>query len=291
MGNNIVMEQRVFLYRLALPIMWVLTLWVMLKKTLFGFCGVKFKVNTVWFDGLGRYNAAIKEGVASWRALDIIYTYFKQEDKTPVDSFWIGMVNAQAVRNRLKIVTEEIYQLGKSIAKERGQDVRIFSIACGSAQAVIEVLSRLKAEGIPASALLTDIDESALKYAQRLAASYGVSDCVSVAQSPASKMYRFAEEFKPNVIEMVGLMDYLPHKQAVQIVRRIHRALGQVGGFFITCNIRDNPEKHFLKWVINWEMIYRAPAELTSVITEAGFDTLRIFYEPLKVHGIVIAER
>lgn len=285
------MERQVLLYRLALPLMWALTLWVMLKKTLLGLWGAKLKVNTMWFDGLGQYNAAIKKGVASWRALDIIYNYFEGGEKTPVDSFWIGMVNAQAVRNRLKIVTEEIHQLSLRVAKERGQEVRIFSIACGSAQAVVEVLARLKAEGVIARALLTDVDESALQYAQGLAVSYGVGDQVSVAQASASKMYRLAEEFQPNIVEMVGLMDYLSHKQAVQIVKRVHRALWHTGGFFITCNVRNNPEKHFLKWVINWEMVYRSPAELSSVITEAGFDTLRIFYEPHKVHGIVVAER
>lgn len=271
--------------------MWVLTLWVIFKKKLFNFFGATPHVNTMWFDGLGQYNAAIKEGVASWRALDIIYNYFERGEKTPVDSFWIGMVNAQAVRNRLKMVTAEIYQLSLCIAKEREQEVRIFSIACGSAQAVVEALARLKADGIIARALLTDIDESALQYAQRLATSYGVDDQVSVVQSPASKMFRLMEEFQPNIVEMVGLMDYLPHKQAVRIAKQIYRGLGHTGGFFIAANIRNNPERYFLKWVIDWDMIYRSPVELASVIGEAGFDTLRIFYEPHKVHGIVVAER
>ena len=284
------MERQVLLYRLVLPLMWVLTFWVMLKKTLVGFLGLKLKVNTFWVDGLSPSSAAIKEGAASWRSLDVIYN-FDAHKGNAMDLFWLGIINAQAVRNRLKMVTKEIYQLSLCIAKERKQEIRIFSIACGSAQAVVEVLARLKAEGIIARALLTDIDETALQYAQRLATSYGVGDQVSVAQSSASKMYRLAEEFQPTIVEMVGLMDYLPHKQAVQIVRRIHRALGHTGGFFITCNVRNNPEKHFLKWVVDWEMIYRSPIELASIITDAGFDTLRIFYEPHKVHGIVVAER
>ena len=288
--NNMVMERQVLLYRLVLPLMWVLTFWVMLKKTLVGFLGLKLKVNTFWVDGLSPSSAAIKEGAASWRSLDVIYN-FDAHKGNAMDLFWLGIINAQAVRNRLKMVTKEIYQLSLCIAKERKQEIRIFSIACGSAQAVVEVLARLKAEGIIARALLTDIDETALQYAQRLATSYGVGDQVSVAQSSASKMYRLAEEFQPTIVEMVGLMDYLPHKQAVQIVRRIHRALGHTGGFFITCNVRNNPEKHFLKWVCDWEMIYRSPIELASIITDAGFDTLRIFYEPHKVHGIVVAER
>lgn len=284
------MERQVLLYRLALPLMWVLTLWVMLKKKLFGFLGATPQVNTMWFDGLVRLDATVKGGVASWRTLDVIYNP-DQHEINSIDSFWLGMVNAQAVRNRLKIVIEEIHQLSLRVAKERGQEVRIFSIACGSAQAVVEVLARLKAEGIIAHALLTDVDESALQYAQGLAVSYGVGGQVSVAQAPASKMYRLAEEFQPNIVEMVGLMDYLPHKQAVQIVKRIHRALGHTGGFFIAANIRNNPERYFVKWVIDWNMVYRSPVEIASVVVEAGFDAFRIFYEPHKVHGIVVAER
>lgn len=284
-----VMERNVILYRLALPVMWVLTLWVMFKKTIYGVCGLKLKVNTVWCDGSSLSGIAIKKGAASWQSLDIIYNFNPKKENT-ISLFWLGMINAQAVRNRLKMVTEELYQLSLRIAKERGQEVRIFSIACGSAQAVIEVISRLKAEGIVARALLTDLEEPALEYAKRLAAVHGVSDQISVVQSSASRIYRLAEKFQPTVVEMVGLMDYLPHKLAVQIVRQIYRVLGH-GGFFITCNISNNLEKHFLKWVLDWEMIYRSQEELAAVVGEAGFYDFRVFYEPHKVHSIVIAER
>jgi hypothetical protein len=44
-------------------------------------------------------------------------------------------------------------------------------------------------------------------------------------------------------------------------------------------------EQHFLKWVINWPMVYRTPQELSEVAEKAGFKSYRIIYEPLKVHG------
>ncbi|MFA5318880.1 MAG: hypothetical protein WC387_00765, partial [Candidatus Paceibacterota bacterium] len=60
---------------------------------------------------------------------------------------------------------------------------------------------------------------------------------------------------------------------------------------YLTCNIAPNFEQHFLKWVINWPMIYRSPRELADVIEQACFDDFRLIYEPLMIHGIVVAHK
>lgn len=284
---NIIFEKNLFWYRVALPVMWMLTVWVFCKKMLYGLFGSQPSINTFWFDGLGTSCRGIKEGVASWKALDIIYKYPKG---TLADAFWIGMVNAQAVRNRLKIVRCEIYDLAKHIALDREQEVRIFSIACGSAQAVIEVLVLLKQEGILAQVFLTDREQSALDYAWDLAVKNGVEKQVSFAVAKASEVEQLAGEFKPNIVEMVGLLDYYIHPKAVRLFRRVRNVLATTGGFFITCNVIPNPEMRFLKWVINWVMVYRSPKELESVADEAGFDKHYLLREPLNVHVVIVAE-
>lgn len=285
-------EKRRWPYIATMPISWILTLWTMAKK---GFRRLRGKpdpdINTFWFDGLGLSCREIKDGSASWRALDIIYNHkFGQWNGSHgfVDDFWIGMMNAQAVRNRLKLVKQEIRRAILQFSNHK--EVRILSLAAGSAQGVIEVMAELKTRGVCVRALLLDIDQTALDYAEKLACVHGVFDQIETVKTSVAQVARVSKDFKPQIIEMLGLLDYIPKDKAIRLVGKIRESLEEKG-IFLTCNIRHNPERHFLKWVINWSMIYRTPAELAEIVSEAGFSDCRIVYEPLKIHGLVIVQK
>lgn len=279
-------------YLLAMPLMWGITLWVIAKKTLYRLFNKNApSINTLWYDGLGNFSRGIKEGAASWKALEIIYNYRPGVNMTLggiIDDFWVGgMINAQAVRNRLKLAKQEVR---KAILKFSDQgEIRIMSLACGSAQGIIEIIAEFKKSGITVRAMLVDIDQSALDYAKQLAETYGVGDRVEVLKNNVFKVKRIASGFKPHIIEMLGLLDYLDQNKAVRLATLISESL-ENGGVFLTCNIRPNFEQHFLKWVINWPMIYRTPVQLIEIAATPGFDKYKVIYEPLKVHGLLIAE-
>src|SRR3989338_8175942 len=164
-------EKRRWPYVLTMPISWLLTLWVIFKKSICRWQGKPDpNINTFWFDGLGLSDRAIKEGAASWKPLDIIYNHrFGRTSglRGIVDDFWVGMINAQAVRNRLKLVKQEIRRAILRFSNH--QEVRLLSLAAGSAQSVIEVMAELKTKGVRIRALLLDIDQTALDYAILLA--------------------------------------------------------------------------------------------------------------------------
>ncbi|MDE2188686.1 MAG: hypothetical protein KGJ35_03085, partial [Patescibacteria group bacterium] len=63
------------------------------------------------------------------------------------------------------------------------------------------------------------------------------------------------------------------------------------GGMFITANINDNKEREFIGRVLGWNMIYRPVEELADLVKAAGFSesSMKIFYEPLRIHGLVVA--
>ncbi|MEK7653457.1 MAG: class I SAM-dependent methyltransferase family protein [Patescibacteria group bacterium] len=285
-------ERRRWPYVLTIPISWLLTLWVIIKKSI---CRWQDKpepnINTFWFDGLGLSNRVIKEGATSWKALDIIYNHpFGQRKSIGgfVDDFWIGMINAQAVRNRLKLVKQEIRRAILRFSNH--QEIRLLSLAAGSSQGIIEVMAELKTKGIRVRALLLDIDQTALDYAQVMAKRHGVDDQIETVKTSIAQVARVSRDFRPQIIEMLGLLDYIPHDKAIRLVRKIWESLDSKG-IFLTCNINHNIEMYFLKWVINWSMIYRTPAELAEIITKSGFSDYRLIYEPLKIHGLVIAQK
>src|SRR3989344_4342330 len=73
---GVVFETNRWPYLLTLPISWALTLWVIGKKLICQLLGRKgLETNTFWFDGLGPLCRKIKDGAASWRALDVIYNW------------------------------------------------------------------------------------------------------------------------------------------------------------------------------------------------------------------------
>jgi len=248
-------------------------------------------INVLWFDGLGSSCRKVKDGAASWRALDEIYNYqFGQEKglQGVVNDFWEGMLNCQAVRNRLKLVKQEVRRAILQFSNH--QEVRLLSLAAGSAQGIIEVVAELKANDIRVRALLVDIDQTALDYSIQLARQYGVGDQIETIRTSVAQVSRISREFRPQIIEMLGLLDYIPQDKAVRLIRKIYESL-EAKGIFLTCNIRDNLERSFLKWVVNWSMIYRTPGELAEVVNKAGFGDCRLVYEPLRIHGLVIAQK
>ncbi len=292
LAENIQFEECRWLYILTMPISWLLTFWVMVKKSIcFRFGKLNLNINTFWFDGLGLTCRGIKDGAASWRALDIIYNHEFGKKKGVggiVDNFWVGMINAQAVRNRLKIAKNEIR---RAISEFKNEDeIRLLSLAAGSAQGVIEIMAEFQSMGVNVRAILVDIDQTALDYAMKLAESYGVDGQIETIKTGAAQVARISKKFQPHIIEMLGLLDYIPHDKAIRLIGSIHNSLGS-GGIFLTCNVCDNIERRFLKWVINWSMIYRNVNELTKIIRGGNFTDYWFVYEPHKVHCLVIARK
>jgi len=277
------------LYFLFLPIMWLLSLWVLLKKKLFG----KLKINTFWFDGLSVPCRKIKEGAGSWRALDIIYNYDFGKDKSingKVSDFWIGIINAQAVRNRLRLSK---YLLREQIEKfSRYKEVRILSIASGSAQGLIEVIKKFKDKNIIVRAALLDLDPTAIEYSRRTAKEMSVEAQITFLNKSVSVLEEEIRSFDPHIIEMIGFLDYRPYHKAIKLIQRVRNLL-LPGGVFLVSNTRYNPEAFFLKWVIDWSMIYRSPKKLSEIIIKAGFksENCEMIYEPFKIHGIAICRK
>lgn len=288
-----VFESRRFPYVYLIPGMWFLIAYVLAKKALFWlFFGSKPKINFLFFDGLGPWSRKVKHGAASWRALDIIYNHpFEQTNSlgSLVDEFWWFSQNCQAVRNRFKLVKQEVKKAILHFS-DYGDEVRLVSLACGSAQAIIEVVSELKRQGIKIRVLLIDMEQEALSYAEGLADQNGVREQIETIKANACQAARILHDFRPHIVEMLGLLDYLPQETAIRLISGINKSL-VLGGIFLTCNIRHNPERHFVRWVIDWKMVYRSPASLAEVIEKSGFDTYRIVYEPLNMHGVVIAEK
>ncbi|MBU1167404.1 hypothetical protein KKC60_03275, partial [Patescibacteria group bacterium] len=134
----------------------------------------------------------------------------------------------------------------------------------------------------------------ALAYSRKIARKFGLGDCISTVEGTVSRrsneLERAVNCHTPDIVEVIGLLDYLSDSAASALIKRLSGLLHlNGGGFFFTANVAPNPEQFFLKWVIGWPMIYRTDKRLWRVVADAGVSRFQIKYEPHRIHGIVIA--
>lgn len=286
LNENLNFEKKSF-YTLFVPLFLIIAFWVWLKKKIIP----NLKTNFYFFDGISENCRKIKENATRWRALDIVYNYYEKEKENIFTDFWLSIKNAQAVRNRLKLTKFLLMKNIKEISK-KNREVKLISIASGSAQGTIETIAETKKNGILCKGILIDIDPTALEYARKLSQKLGIENQISFINKTASYVGEIGKEFRPHLIEMVGFLEYRPKEKAIKLIHTIYQAL-ENGGTFLVSQIAPNMERFFLKEVINWPMIYRKPKELVKILSLCGFSLKScLFYqEPLKIHYIIEAKK
>lgn len=308
-------EKRSFFYIFYIGILWLVSIWAMisnfarailskisrkrkgsLPRILWEMGRDKEHISSFFVDRFSRFNHQAKWGAAGWRSLELFYNYHKRIKPQLngnlegfLTRYWIEkMENRQAVTNRLKLVIRLLSEAFLKFINE--PEIRIISLASGSAQAVIEAMQ--KNPNLNIKALLIDVDSTAIEESKRLVELAGLKERFSFINNSAAILESICADFKPHIIEMVGFLDYRPDKKAVKLISRINNVLVE-GGIFLTCNIRKNHEKVFLNWVLLWPMIYRDEKQLANLLVGGGFspDNIQIIYEPFRIHGIGVCRK
>lgn len=250
---------------------------------------------------IAKTNDAVGEVVknaTNHKALEILYSNGKGSSKGIKNVYkkiahvvWFNTNNSKAVRNRLKIVKEE---LEKTLLEKDGKDINFLSIAAGSARAIIEVVEKIRPTSKINFTFLDKNPEAAVHSKNFIDSSeYLKSNNNFTFNWINDTVNNFLENHteKFTIIEMVGLMDYFNDEKALNVFKNIYNILEE-GGVFITANINHNSEKRFVTKAIGWPMIYRRAEELGILIHKAGFnhEKMDIYYEPHKIHSIIKAQ-
>jgi hypothetical protein len=253
-------------------------------------------ISSTFVDRYSRFNHEAKYGAAGWLALDNFYNYHQKVLPRLngglegfCTRFWMGnMENRQAVTNRLKLVVKLLANAFEIFAHQ--PEVRLLSIASGSAQAVLGAMQRCPHLNV--RAVLVDNDPMALEKARREFAEAGLSGRCELVRNTTHCLEEVCARFRPHIVEMVGFLDYRPRRKAVELIGRIRGLLPEDGMFF-TCNINHNREKAFLSHILLWPMVYRNQEEFLDVLIQAGYlhENVLIIYEPFKIHGMAVCRK
>lgn len=250
--------------------------------------------NSFIYDGGGGTRAVVKNATQG-EALAVIYgTHVARAGplRRALDATWYRHELCQAVRNRLRVVESAIAQ--KLEQYDAQDEVRIVSIACGLAPAVLHNIAQSKVQGRRVVALLVDKQADALESVMEDARKLGIASQVQVLQANVLKdselVWREISTFAPHIGEAVGLIDYLDDAQVVALGQRMRQVLSR-GGMFVTANIMPNRWQLFLQVVVNWRnMKYRTVPQLKEVFRTAGFAGAMVLVEPWRIFQVAIYE-
>lgn len=298
-------ETRSFIYHLIFNIIkWPMIFWGFIVQSYNLYILKKQKFDK-FFGSLSIFEFSsimrtIRDGACSWKALNIMYNWdghFGIQNNYPhnlISDFWMHSSNSKGLRNRLRIIIRELKKAIKKIA-ENSEEIRLLSIASGSAQSIFLAVKALRDENFNKTVklLLLDLDSSALENSLILAKKFNFphKSVITVNTSTASLEKSLeVNKFYPNIIEMAGFLDYRSDPKAIKILQRIHQIL-PIGGFLITCNIHPNYASMFEFYVLRWPMIYRNMDEFIQLIERSGNWEIQAYTEPNNLHTIAVCSK
>jgi hypothetical protein len=245
-------------------------------------------------------NAAkvVIDNATSHKALEVLYSKgelfsIKKLGNHFFKYIWFNVHNSKAVRNRLKFVKRELKNHLENIA-DTDRDVEIISIASGSSRAIIETVKHGHyRQDAKLAITFLDKNEHAISYSKQLSTDIEhLPIKLEWIQDTVGNFFRSLPEKKYDVVEIVGLLDYFSDEKVEETFAGIFQIL-QAGGILITSNVNHNKEEKFITKVIDWPMVYRTAEDLAKLANRVGFDfqKMKVFYEPLKIHGMVVAKK
>lgn len=296
-------------YLLAWPVMCLLSAWVMIKHYLFLLIKrpkqrldqlLGPEQGTIFFDQAHPLGHWVRRGVTSWVALDVIYSLPVAIPKPRgigeyLLHFWLDQPDGQAVRNRLRLTYQIVKSELERLAQERRQTpIRILSLACGSAQAVIEALAQAEKQ-CPESRFelcLVDASQEALNQAKTLAQAREVKS--HIEYEPRSVTDKLNHEFDASwdIVETVGFFDYPADAKVAEKCLAIKRVLKK-NGLLITAMISRSLWAFAVRWVINWPLLLRRRRSRIERILLRAFKSEEIEFktEPWGIHHVVCCRR
>lgn len=231
---------------------------------------------------------------ATYKPLERMYTFYERKAKGETnisDNFWeLFLDNARAIRNRLKLFERQLLKTIQETGQKKGK-VNLLSLGSGSARGVFEIINSLNGQ-YPIRVKLIDMSKRALNFSKKLALSYGIND-IEQHRDLAQNLEKYCDkDFQPDIVEMVGLLDYFPQKEALKLMREIYKVLSP-GGWFLVSNIMPNLETPFVTKDINWPLIYRKPIVVQELLLESSFrkENVKLFVEPLRVYVLAVAKK
>lgn len=250
----------------------------------------------------------LKRHATTWQAIEYLYTWnehvkdLKGFDRI-LSNFLGGVENILATRNRFRLLKTELFQEVDRLIRSGKRDIKITSLAAGSARGPIEVMAYfIRRDPTLLNSInlhLIDFDEESYEFAKKLAAEqfHGLENRLTFLKSKISseedklkELGEYLKSLNPDIVEMVGFTDYMKKEKATKVFSVIYEILNS-GGLFITNNVKPNAEQPYLESVVTWKMLNRTEGDMLEIFKDSGFIFTRILNEPTNIQPVYTARK
>ncbi len=165
------------------------------------------------------------------------------------------------------------YAMAWYINKQVGDNpsVRWLSLASGTGQQTFDAAMLLDH---PPTLYITDIDDDAMRFSASLAKDYKFDKTdVIFEKLNATDEVTLANKLqtiKPQIIDMMGLMEYLDDNHAVEVVKTIIQSRPESSCFVFTTMLPSHPELNLHKRGLGWPgVIVRSVQQVLTLLEQA----------------------
>ncbi|MCP4351074.1 MAG: cyclic nucleotide-binding domain-containing protein [Desulfobacterales bacterium] len=189
-----------------------------------------------------------------------------------LDSCFLNLSAAQAVRNRRSLLSDEIM---KTVAEKDDDTARIMSIACGPAREITDVFEILD-DKTRLKATLLDLDSQALSFVKKKISDMNLNSHIEFLNKNIIYLMLGKENTeieKQDLIYSIGLIDYFEDETVIKLLNYIYDTL-LPGGRVILGNFHpSNPSKAFMDYVLEWPLIHRDEDDMNRLFNASKFQS------------------
>jgi hypothetical protein len=223
-----------------------------------------------------------------WQSMRIVYA-----NEPPVDLFDRMAVRSNPIsmasRNRRKLIVSKLSEIVKSRAGE--SQLSIIGVGAGPGLHVQEAICQSGIEPARVKAYLIDRDSDAFEYGRQCARDRGIENCVSFVQGDAREIRRVLPHVEPQIVKVVGLLEYLTDDQALDLLRALREVMVP-GAQILTHGIVDRYNTApFVARTFGLKHVYRTGSQVRQMLETLGFHSIEMSQEPLKIYPILIARK
>lgn len=224
----------------------------------------------------------------SWQAMNIVYA-----NEPPVDVIDRMAVRYNAIsmssRNRRKLVTAKLAEIFSALSAE--SHISIVGVGAGPGLHVQDAIVRAGLKPAQVHAYLIDRDSDAFDYGRQCARARGLADSIHFVQGDARAIRRVLPSVSPQVVKIVGLLEYLTDAQASELLTTMFDVMTP-GGRLLTHGMVDRfHTARFMARTFGLRHIYRTGEQVAQLLQSVGFQEIEVCDEPMKVFSVLLATR
>ncbi len=189
------------------------------------------------------------------------------------DRYFFKNPYARAVKNRKDKMREILLHL----ISNWNRNLRVLNIACGSCREIREIIPSLQTHQYSLDFLLSDQDEEALAFAKKtilemnpsknLNFNFYQENILSFIQNPEEHIKKLGVH---NIIYSIGLVDYLPDRVLISLLKFLFQILDKDGVLILTHKDIDQYEPRSINWYCDWNFVSRNQIQFLSLIKKAS---------------------